>query len=391
MKNIFVVMLVTASIFALSVAFGQDTIAVSLKTAVLPDTGQLTGITNIFFARVDSLHSRYPSGWRNVEVASLLSNDEFVPINVIRFTDHSDSMQYVVDTNGDSKFDNEPTLRFRRLPHISIADAPVKITRKSNSESWNVTYQVILADRYSYARIAEYRVGDVALGQDHYSFLLRASTRNSPYFSLSGETQCFIDRNRDGRFANNWRMTTGGEVDASEEISLLEPFIVAGQKWESVSVDSAGSTLLLKRSSKNEALSVGFRAPALQFVDLNGLRHNLDEARGKILLLTFWSTSCPFSEMIRANLDSMIHQQDSSAFSAVALSREDDVNEIKSFLGNHPYAGTVGIPDSSGWQKYNRRTITPLFYLIDRNGVIALVGSGASVAQVLPSMIKKLL
>ena len=391
MKNIFVVMLVTASIFALSVAFGQDTIAVSLKTAVLSDTGQLTGITNIFFARVDSLHSRYPSGWRNVEVASLLSNDEFVPINVIRFTDHSDSMQYVVDTNGDSKFDNEPTLRFRRLPHISIADVPLKITHKSNSESWNVTYQVILADRYSYARIAEYRVGTLSLAHDHYSILLRPLYRKYPYFSLSGETLCFIDMNRDGYFANNWRMGEGGEILASEEVSLSQPFMVAGQKWEAVSIDSAGSRLLLKRSSKNEALSIGFQAPALQFENLNGLRHDLTEARGKVVLLTFWSTDCPFSEKVRPSLNSMIQEYDSKSFSAIALSRETDVNEIKSFLENHPYEGTLGIPDSTFWHKYNSRTITPLFYLIDRNGIIALIGSGASMVPVLQPMIQRLL
>jgi thiol-disulfide isomerase/thioredoxin len=391
MKNIFVVMLVTASIFALSVAFGQDTIAVSLKTAVLPDTGQLTGITNIFFARVDSLHARYPSGWRNVEAASLLSNDEFFPINIIRYSDHSDSIHYVVDTDSDSNFENEPTLRFRRLPHMLIADAPLKITRKSNSESWNVTYQVILADRYSYARIAEYRVGTLSLAHDHYSILLRPLYRKYPYFSLSGETLCFVDMNSDGYFANNWRITDGGEILASEEVSLSEPFIVAGQKWEAVWIDSAGSTLLLKRSSKNEALSIGFQAPTLQFEDLNGLRHDLTEARGKVVLLTFWSTDCPFSEKVRPSLDSMIHRYDSRSFSAFALSRETDVKEIRSYLEDHPYEGTLGIADSTFWHKYNSRTITPLFYLIDPNGTIALICSGASMVPVLQSMIQRLL
>jgi thiol-disulfide isomerase/thioredoxin len=320
-----------------------------------------------------------------------LSNEDFFPINIIRYTDRSDSMRYVVDTNGDSNLNNEPALKFRGLLHISIADVPLKITRKSNHESWNVTYQVILADDYSYARIAEYRVGTLSLAHDHYPILLRPLSRKSPYFSLSGETLCFVDMNSDGCFANNWRITDGGEILASEEVSLSEPFIVAGQKWEAVSVDSAGSTLLLKRSSKNEAISIGFRAPTLQFEDLNGLRHDLTEARGKVVLLTFWSTDCPFSEKVRPSLDSMIHQYDSKSFSAFALSRETEVNEIKSYLENHPYEGTLGIPDSTFWHKYNSRTITPLFYLIDRNGIIALIGSGASMVPVLQSMIQRLL
>jgi hypothetical protein len=391
MKTKFVLMFLTTSIVVLSSALGQDAIAVSLKRAVLPDTGQLTGITNIFFARPDSLDLRYPLGWKNIEVASLLSNDDFLPINVIQYTDASDSSRYVVDTIDDSNFNKKPVLRFRTMPHISIADVPLKIKRRSGGGSWDLIYQVILADNYSYGRIADYRVGIVTLEQSHYSILLRPSSRNSPYFSLSGETSCFIDRNRDGHFANNWRVGEGGEIVASEEVSLSEPFFVGGQKWEAISVDSAGSTILLRRSSKTKALAVGFEAPPMQFVDLNGFRHDLAEARGKVLLLTFWSTSCPFSEKIRPNVNSMIHQQDSNTFSAVALSREDDINEIKSYLQTHPYEGTVGIPDSSFWYKYNSRTITPLFYLIDRNGIIALIASGASMAPVLESMIKRLL
>jgi hypothetical protein len=87
----------------------------------------------------------------------------------------------------------------------------------------------------------------------------------------------------------------------------------------------------------------------------------------------------------------MIQEYDSKSFSAIALSRETDVNEIKSFLENHPYEGTLGIPDSTFWHKYNSRTITPLFYLIDRNGIIALIGSGASMVPVLQPMIQRLL
>ena len=391
MKNKLVLIFLTMSIALVSVAFGQDTIAVSLKRAVLPDTGQLTGITNIFFDKPDSLHLRYPSGWKNVEIASLLSNEIFLPINIIRYTDPSDSIRYVVDIHRHSNFDNKPVLKFRTLPHISIANVPLTITRKSSHESWSVAYQVILADGYAYARISEYRLGVVTLGHDRYPILMRPSNRNSPYFSLSGETLCFIDRNRDGYFANNWRIAEGGGILASEEVSLSEPFIVAEQKWEAVSVDSAGTTLLLKRSSKPEALSIGFQAPGLQFADLNGLRHDLAEARGKVVLLTFWSTNCPFSERIRPSLNSMIGQYDSKSFSAIALSRETDVNETKRYLENHPYEGTLGIPDSTMWHTYNSRTTTPLFYLIDRNGTIALIGSGASMVPVLRSMIQKLL
>jgi thiol-disulfide isomerase/thioredoxin len=391
MKPILIVILLTAPMVVLSTAFGQDTIAVSLSRAVLPDTGQLTGITNIFFDSPDSLDSRYPRSWKNVEIAGLLNNPEFLPVSVIRYTDVSDRIHYVVATNADSSFNQEPSLTFRTVSDISIADARVRITRKASRETWDVAYQIILADKYVYARIAEYRIATIKIGQDHYSILLRPMGRNSPAFSKLGDILCFIDMNNDGAFVAGWTVTSSGTIIPSEEVSISEPFKIGGQDWQVASIDLSGSKLSLRRSSMREGLSIGFKAPRLQFKDLLGAKHDLGESRGKVVLLTFWSTSCHFCEMIRPALNSMVKRYSGNTFAAIALSRETDVNDVKNHLEKHAYEGIVGIPDATYWQRYNGRTITPLFYLIDQNGTLALIGPGASMCPVLQSMIQRLL
>jgi thiol-disulfide isomerase/thioredoxin len=390
MKTAFCLMLLTVSILFLSTAFGQDTITVPLITAVFPDTGQLIGISNIFFEKADSLDSRYPKGWKNIELANLLNNADFFPVNVIRFTDPSGRVRYMI-ADDDFGYDNKAALRFRTVSDISIADARVNIASKSRRETWNVAYQIILADKYVYARIAEYRTASITIGQDHYSILLRPSGRNSPAYSKLGEILCFIDMNHDGHFATDWTITPSGTIIPSEEVSLADPFMLSGQNWQLSSIDLRGSTLSLKRSSTREGLSIGFKAPRLQFEDLLGNKHNLEESRGRVVLLTFWSTSCHFCEKVRPDLNTMIKRYSSNSFSAIALSRETDVNDIKNHLKNHPYEGTLGIPGTTYWQRYNRRTITPMFYLIDQSGNIALKGYGASMSPVLEAMIQRLL
>ncbi len=388
----------TRHILALTVlfpvlCFAQRETKVPLSRAVLPDTGQLTGSSNIFFGKITTPDSGYSLGWKEPEVASLLENELFLPINIVRYKDASGATHYVIDTDGDSNFLDDQDLKFRTLADRSIADADVEIRYRSSipSKSWKVRYQIILAGGYTYARIAEYRTGILNLRGKGYSLTLRPFGRNTPYFSLSGTTVCFIDMNRDGSFSDRWGLRAEGEIVPSEEIQLSEPFMIQGKKLKAVVIDSIGSALSIRESFDDKALSVGFHAPDFEFIDLHGVAHSLERIGGKVTLLMFWSTTCPFSEQIRPKLNSIIKRNESQTFSSFALSRETDTSEVKSYVKSHRYDATVGIPDSTLWRRYNSRTITPLFYLIDRDGIIRLIAPGASMAPVLDAMIRRLL
>lgn len=140
MKRTFFLMFLASPIVVVSFTFGQDTFTIPLKKAILPDTGQLTGITNIFFKKPDSLDLSYSKTWKDIEVARVLDNTEFVPINIIRYSDPTDSVRYVFPANGDSSLDNDAAMAFRVLGDISITDIRLQIKHKSGRVSCSVAY-----------------------------------------------------------------------------------------------------------------------------------------------------------------------------------------------------------------------------------------------------------
>src|SRR5580765_1924717 len=94
---------------------------VSLQKMTLPSTGKLTGISNIFFSKLDNKQVQYPTGWQQVEISPLLENPAYVPIYVIRYKAATGEMKYVVDTNGDLDFRNDPILQFRQFDAMRVA------------------------------------------------------------------------------------------------------------------------------------------------------------------------------------------------------------------------------------------------------------------------------
>jgi len=370
----------------------QGNIEISLKTVMLPDTGKLVGMGNFLFNKLPAANLKYPATWREIEVSNILSDESFLPINLIRYKDTFDSVQYVVDTDGDSDFNYEPVLSFRKVGDRSIADVVLQVQQRANVQKHNykVTYQIILADK-AYARVAEYRSGSLRLDNNEYPINLRPLSRNNPLFSLSGETVCLIDMNRDGIFSSRWQIANNTELVRSEEIYLSEPFLIDGKKLKAVAIDSMGSKLVLQESFDSTAAAVGFKAPELRFSDLNGMNDDVVRMRGKVVLIMFCSITCPYCEQIRPQLNSIIQQNKSQDFSVIALCKERNVDEIKTFLLNHPYEAKVGLAEPSLWQRYYIRYITPLFYLIDQEGVIRLIATGAAMAPVLELMLKRLL
>jgi len=108
-------------------------------------------------------------------------------------------------------------------------------------------------------------------------------------------------------------------------------------------------------------------------------------------MLEFWSPECPYCPTILQNVNAIVKKYTSSAFIAIAPSGKSTSEEVQTYINNHPYEPIVGAPSKELWDRYDRREITPLFYVIDRNGYIRLAGPGTSIVPVVDKMIEKLM
>jgi thiol-disulfide isomerase/thioredoxin len=357
--------------------------AIPLERMVLTSTGPFVGISNLFFDKLQSNQVRRPADWNEVEISPLLQNPAFAPISVIRYKAGT-GLTYVVDTNADLDFGQESALQFVQAGDMKIADIEVTVrpVGSDGGASRKVSYQILLSnDGYTYGRISEYRQGEIRIGDKTYGISLRPRGRNSPSFSLSGNTTCLIDLNRDGDFSERWRISDKGEITPREEIELPFPFVVGGEKVRIVSLDPAGTALRIETSSDEISISPGFKAPGFTLKGVDSSQYSLSSLKGKIVFLEFWSVSCPFCKRILPEVNSLIKKNAGSDFVALAVSREEDSEEITKDLRENPRNAVVVVNDKATWQTYDSQGITPTYYLIDTRGVIRLSGYGASSDQ----------
>jgi hypothetical protein len=171
--------------------------SISLQKMSLPANGRPTRMSNLFFAKPDNKQVHYPPDWKQVEISPVMENAALAPVYVIRFQE-SGGPSYVVDTNADLDFQNESKLRFHEIDELKFADFEVTVQARAPKQGapTKVSYQIVLSrDGYVYARISEYRVGEIRIAGKTFGLDLHTRSRNYPLFDLSGSTVCLIDLN----------------------------------------------------------------------------------------------------------------------------------------------------------------------------------------------------
>jgi len=116
--------------------------------------------------------------------------------------------------------------------------------------------------------------------------------------------------------------------------------------------------------------------PAANFsaTSIDGDRVELAALRGKVVLLTFWSTRCVICQNEQPRLNRLASEYRNRNVVFLAATTEDE-GLVSSYLRHHPFSFQV-LPDSFGLMlKYSPRDSQgraniayPSYYLIDRTG-----------------------
>ncbi len=131
-------------------------------------------------------------------------------------------------------------------------------------------------------------------------------------------------------------------------------------------------------------------------VDLNGRTVDLGALRGKVVLLTFWSTRCAIchTEIPKLNRMAESHSDPNVVFLAATMENEQ---KIQPYLKRNPFNFAI-LPNSFGLVlKYARKDGNgniamgfPAYFLIDQEGKIEYQSSGWDQAKPLDAAISKL-
>jgi peroxiredoxin len=137
--------------------------------------------------------------------------------------------------------------------------------------------------------------------------------------------------------------------------------------------------------------AVGSVAPAFALKDIDGKALDLNDYRGKVVLLDYWATWCG---PCRSEIPHFIEFQDKYAgqgFQAMGISMDDGPQPVqefyKQFKINYPVAmGTTQLAES-----YGGVLGLPVTFLIGRDGKIAAKYVGATETSVIQQKVESLL
>lgn len=130
---------------------------------------------------------------------------------------------------------------------------------------------------------------------------------------------------------------------------------------------------------------------------LNGQNFDLEALKGKVVVLTFWSTRCPICVAEIPNLNRLTENYKGKDVVFLGLSTEDP-NRINGFLKSKPFNFNI-LPNSFGVvlkyaDKDGQGRINmpfPSFYVINQDGQIEMKTSGYDKTNALTSNINRLL
>ncbi len=161
-----------------------------------------------------------------------------------------------------------------------------------------------------------------------------------------------------------------------------------------------GSTFLLVLSltvPAQTALKVGAPAPEFSTVSLDGDQFELSRLRGRIVLISFWSTRCEICRVELPRLNKLADRfgRDDKVVLLAPTMENDAIVSV--FVRQNPFQFEV-LPNSFGLLlQYADRTKSgevdmgfPSFFLIDQNGVVQYRGSGYGRIEPLTHAIERL-
>lgn len=119
----------------------------------------------------------------------------------------------------------------------------------------------------------------------------------------------------------------------------------------------------------------GQPAPDFKLADLNGQIHRLSDLRGKIVLVAFWSATCPHvSRMDTALLGLLDKWGGEVVYLPVACNANESPAQMRQTAAEYRLNTVLWDKDSAIANMYGAE-ITPEFFILDRDGVIAYHGA----------------
>lgn len=104
------------------------------------------------------------------------------------------------------------------------------------------------------------------------------------------------------------------------------------------------------------------------YTTLDGRSQTLDDLRGKVVLVNFWATWCPYCRHEMPAMERFWRDYHARGFEIIAFSVDDDPAKVVAFMQENGYSFPAAMADVAIQQAFGGVTRLPTSYLLDRNG-----------------------
>jgi thiol-disulfide isomerase/thioredoxin len=110
--------------------------------------------------------------------------------------------------------------------------------------------------------------------------------------------------------------------------------------------------------------------PVLQTRLLDGRVVSLEQLRGKVVLVNFWATWCPYCRHEMPAMEAFYQDYRGQGFEILALSQDDSADAVADFMARESYRFPVAMADASSAAAFGGVSRLPTSFVIDKQGVV---------------------
>jgi thiol-disulfide isomerase/thioredoxin len=108
--------------------------------------------------------------------------------------------------------------------------------------------------------------------------------------------------------------------------------------------------------------------PPIEFTTLDGRQGTLDSLRGKVVLLNFWATWCPYCRHEMPAMQEFYREYAGKGFEIIAFSVDDEPGKVQAFMRENGYTFPAAMADVATQQAFGGVSRVPVSYILDREG-----------------------
>lgn len=129
------------------------------------------------------------------------------------------------------------------------------------------------------------------------------------------------------------------------------------------------------------------RAPRFNAKTLDGEKFTNETVKGKVVLLEFWTTWCPYCFTEAPFVDKIHQEYGDKGLLVLSINVGESKKTVKKYLEQHPRKTRIILTDDTNLAAMYEAVEYPIYVVIDKNGNVAATQRGAAGEEALRDLL----